>query len=169
MQESNLRHPESKSGALPAELIHNRNGDHRTTPSKNWWVTRESNPICRRRRIYDPLQSPMLLATRYCWRLTSDAPISQALFRRNFAWPRHAPFKSACGMGRKTSTSNCRPRPLMVAPWRCARSHCAPSASLAPVRECQRCNRGLVTRCPYCQRTRVVPGLSGRRPQTERA
>lgn len=28
-----------------------------------WWVTRESNPVCQRRRIYSPVQSPMLLVT----------------------------------------------------------------------------------------------------------
>jgi hypothetical protein len=31
---------------------------------KIWWVARESNPVCRRRRIYSPVQSPVLLATR---------------------------------------------------------------------------------------------------------
>ena len=29
-----------------------------------WWVARDLNPVCQRRWIYSPLQSPMLLATR---------------------------------------------------------------------------------------------------------
>jgi hypothetical protein len=36
MQGTNLRHPQSKCGVLPTELIPNR---------KAWWILRNSNPL----------------------------------------------------------------------------------------------------------------------------